>query len=348
MANKIGTAKLLRKQDTPSEQIVWETIRNRKLLGLKFRRQHAINDFVVDFYCPDLKLALEIDGKIHENQREYDALRQKIIESESVEFLRVNSDVVENSIVMISNWVENHKNLWPEKRLRPSPLHSFKNGEGLGVRALLVFLLSYSFSHACFPLARLKYGGGGDWYAGPTMLPNLAKRLRADLGIDVCPGERTVEPWAGNLYETPVLFMTGHGNFAFTEEERPVIREFLRRGGLLFADDNYGLAESFRAEMKILFPQRPLRPLPAARSIFHSHFNFPRGLPKIHQHDGKPATAYGIEIDGRIAVLFTYECDLGNGWEDHEVYNDPIASHEQALRMGVNIFAWFLEGARAK
>jgi hypothetical protein len=197
-------------------------------------------------------------------------------------------------------------------------------------------------------LARLKYGGGGDWYAGPTMLPNLAKRLHSDLGLDVCPEERVVELLSGNLYETPVLFMTGHGRVAFTDEERKVLREFLRRGGLLFADDNYGLAESFRAEMKTLFPEHPLRPLPATHPMFSSHFKFPRGLPKIHEHDGLPATAYGIELDGRIAVLFTYQCDLGNGWEDHEVYNDPLELHEQALRMGVNVFAWFLEGARAR
>ena len=218
----------------------------------------------------------------------------------------------------------------------------------------LPFLITLTFTlgtakEGCFQLARLKYGGGGDWYAGPSMLPNLAKRLHADLGLDVCPEERVVEPLAGNLYETPVLFMTGHGRMEFTPEERVVIREFLRRGGLLFADDNYGLAESFREEMQMLFPQRPLRPLTVKNPMFRSQYRFPNGLPKIHQHDGKPATAYGIELDGRIAVLFTYECDLGNGWEDVGTYpEDPPELHEQALRMGVNIFSWFLQGARAR
>ncbi len=211
------------------------------------------------------------------------------------------------------------------------------------------FLSIGAAGEACFPLARLKYGGGGDWYAGPTMLPNLAKRLRSDLGLNVCPQERIVEPLAGNLYDTPVLFMTGHGRVEFTPEERQALREFLRRGGLLFADDNYGLAESFRAEMQAMFPLRPLRVLPVTQPMFRSHTLFPHGLPKIHVHDGLPATAYGIEMDGRIVVLFTYQCDLGNGWEDVGTYpEDPPELHEQALRMGVNVFAWFLEGARAR
>ena len=216
------------------------------------------------------------------------------------------------------------------------------------------FLITLAFTlglakEGCFPLARLKYGGGGDWYAGPSMLPNLAKRLKADLGLNVCPQERTVELLAPNLYETPVLFMTGHGRMEFSPEERQALKDFLRRGGLLFADDNYGLAESFREEMKTLYPQRPLNPLSERHPIFQSHYHFPHGLPKIHQHDGKPATAYGIEMDGRIAVLFTYECDLGNGWEDVGTYpDDPAELHEQALRMGVNVFAWFLQGARAR
>ncbi|HAO99744.1 MAG TPA: hypothetical protein DCQ83_06835 [Fibrobacteres bacterium] len=216
---------------------------------------------------------------------------------------------------------------------------------------LLLFcaLTSAEAKTGCFQLARLKYGGGGDWYAGPTMLPNLAKRLNADLGLNACPEERVVEPLSGNLYETPVLFMTGHGRVEFSQEERQALREYLRRGGLLFADDNYGLAESFRAEMQALFPQRTLKVITTNHPMFRSRYTFPNGLPKIHQHDGKAATAYGIEMDGRIVVLFTYECDLGNGWEDVGTYpDDPAELHEQALRMGVNVFAWFLQGARAK
>jgi hypothetical protein len=157
-----------------------------------------------------------------------------------------------------------------------------------------------------------------------------------------------VEPLSAALHETPVLFMTGHGRVAFSPEERGALREFLARGGLLFADDNYGLAESFRAEMDTLFPRHPLRPLPSNHGVFRAHHAFPRGLPKIHQHDGKPAVMHGIEADGRLVVLFATESDLGNGWEDPAVHDVPPALREQALRMGVNVFAWFLEGARAR
>lgn len=211
-------------------------------------------------------------------------------------------------------------------------------------------LLSLSSVQAtdCFPLARLRYSGGGDWYAGPSMLPNLAARLRAEDGVDVCPDERTVDPLSASPRETPILFMTGHGRVAFSGEERRALRDFLRRGGLLFADDNYGMAPSFRAEMDTLFPNHPLRPLPPSHPIFSARHEFPRGLPKIHRHDGGAPVAYGIERDGRILVLFTHEADLGNGWEDAAVHDVPAALREQALRFGVNVHAWFLEGARAR
>lgn len=197
----------------------------------------------------------------------------------------------------------------------------------------------------CWSLARLKYDGGGDWYSGPSMLVNLGKRLRADLGLPVCAGERVIGLLDGDLYSHPVLFMTGHGNVAFSEEERRALREYLLRGGLLFADDNYGLDSSFRREMKALFPNHPLRPLGSRHPVFSSHYRFPGGLPKIHQHDGKRATAYGIEVEGRTLVFYSYESDLGNGWEDPEVHKDPPQVREQALRMGVNVIAWFLQGA---
>ena len=197
----------------------------------------------------------------------------------------------------------------------------------------------------CWTVARLKYGGGGDWYAGPTMLINFTQRLHKDLGVKVCAEEKTVSLLDGNLYDFPVLFMTGHGNVEFSEEERKILREYLLRGGLLFADDNYGLDVSFRREMKGLFPNHALEALPNSHPVFSSFYKFPAGLPKIHEHDGKRATAYGINVDGRDVVFYSYECDLGNGWEDHEVYNDPVESHEAALRMGVNVVAWFLQGA---
>lgn len=198
----------------------------------------------------------------------------------------------------------------------------------------------------CGSVARLKYGGGGDWYAGPTMLLNLSKRLKSDLGLPACLEEQSIGLLDGNLYKFPVLFMTGHGNVAFGDEERKVLREYLLRGGLLFADDNYGMDTSFRREMKVLFPNHPMKPMGLNNPVFSSHYKFPLGLPKIHQHDGKRATAYGIVVEGRTVVFYSYESDLGNGWEDPEVHKDPAELHEEALRMGVNVFAWFLQGAK--
>jgi hypothetical protein len=179
------------------------------------------------------------------------------------------------------------------------------------------------------------------------MLVNLGKRLRADLGLPICPEERVVSLLDGDLYRFPVLFMTGHGNVAFGEEERKTLREYLLRGGLLFADDNYGLDSSFRREMKALFPNHALSAMPDGHPVFSSFHRFPDGLPKVHQHDGKRATAYGIEVEGRTLVFYSYESDLGNGWEDPEVHKDPPAVREQALKMGVNVFAWYLQGARS-
>lgn len=214
-----------------------------------------------------------------------------------------------------------------------------------GSEGKIVKTTSVPASKDCWALARLKYGGGGDWYAGPSMLVNLSKRLRSDLGLPVCAEEHVVGLLDGNLYDHPVLFMTGHGNVAFSEEERRVLREYLLRGGLLFADDNYGLDSSFRREMKALFPNHPLSALGNGHPVFSSFHRFNAGLPKVHQHDGKRATAYGIAVDGRTVVFYSYESDLGNGWEDPDVHKDPAESREQALRMGVNVIAWFLQGA---
>jgi hypothetical protein len=197
----------------------------------------------------------------------------------------------------------------------------------------------------CFAVARLHYGGGGDWYAGPSMLPNLHARLQKDLGLKTCPEEKTVGLMDPELYRYPILFVTGHGQIKFTEAERRILKHYLIRGGLLFADDNYGLSESFRLEMNALFPHLPLTALPTTHSIFHAHYDFPKGLPKIHQHDGKPATAFGITFESRLIVLFTWESDLGNGWENVGTYPDPPETHEEALKMGVNVVAHFMRGA---
>ncbi len=217
----------------------------------------------------------------------------------------------------------------------------------LGIFLILALAMPVS-AEKCFSIARLQYGGGGDWYTGPTMLPNLKRRLEKDLALEVCAEEAVVTPLSGSLYDHPILFATGHGGFSLDPEEAEALREYLLRGGLLFADDNYGLAPSFREAMAKLFPKLPLAPLDAAHPLFRSHHRFPRGLPKIHQHDGKPATAYAIESEGRTLVLFTHESDLGNGWEDPSVHGDPVAAREAALKMGVNVVAWFLAGAPAR
>jgi hypothetical protein len=200
---------------------------------------------------------------------------------------------------------------------------------------------------SCWAIGRLKYGGGGDWYLGPSMLVNLSKRLREDLRLPVCAEERSVGALDGELYDFPILYMTGHGNVAFSEEERKALREYLLRGGLLFANDSYGMDTSFRREMKALFPNHPLAALANTHPVFSSFYKFPGGLPKIHQHDGKRATAFGVAVEGRTVVFYTYESDIGDGWEDYEVHKDPPEKHEEALRMGVNVVAWYLQGARA-
>ena len=190
-------------------------------------------------------------------------------------------------------------------------------------------------------IARLQYDGGGDWYANPSSLPNLLDAIRQRTTIDVEREEARVRLADEKLYDFPMLHLTGHGNVRFTDDEVARLREYVLRGGFLHADDNYGLDESFRREIARVFPDRPLVEVPLSHPIYHLVYAFPRGLPKIHEHDGKPPRGYGIYVGKRLAVFYTHECDLGNGWEDVGTYpNDPPALHEQALRMGVNLFVY--------
>lgn len=186
-------------------------------------------------------------------------------------------------------------------------------------------------------LTRLRYEGGGDWYTGPSMLPNLLAAIREWTGIPTAEREATVSASDPTLSSHPFLFMTGHGNVRFSGEERSRLRAHLLSGGFLHADDNYGMDESFRREMKLLFPDRPLVPIPPDHPIFGTPFSFPEGLPKIHEHDNGSPTAWGIFQAGRLMVLYTHESDLGNGWEDAGVHGDPPDLRLAALRMGVNI-----------
>ena len=189
-------------------------------------------------------------------------------------------------------------------------------------------------------VARLQYDGGGDWYANPSSLPNLIQALRERTSLDVAPAEARVTLMDSRLWDYPFLHMTGHGNVRFSDAEVVRLREYLRRGGFLHADDNYGLDESFRREIARVFPDRPLIDVPLSHPIYHVVYDLPSGLPKIHEHDGKPARGFGIFIGDRLAAFYSFSSDLGNGWEDHEVYNDPPALHEAALRMGINLFTY--------
>jgi len=186
-------------------------------------------------------------------------------------------------------------------------------------------------------LARLQYDGGGDWYSGPSMLPNLAAALREQTGLPVSGREAVVTPLDPALRSHPFLFMTGHGNVRLSPQEREALRGHLLGGGFLHVDDNYGLDESFRREVALLFPDRELVELPPTHPVFRAPWSFPEGLPKIHEHDGKPPQAFGIFNAGRLILLYTYETDLGNGWEDEGVHDNSPAVREAALRMGVNI-----------
>ena len=189
-------------------------------------------------------------------------------------------------------------------------------------------------------IARLQYEGGGDWYANPSSLPNLLAEVRARTGIPTAEREVAIRPIDPALRDYPFLYMTGHGNVRFSPEDRLALRRYLLEGGFLHADDNYGLDESFRQEMGRVFPDRELVELPPEHPVFHAPYEFPDGLPKIHEHDGAPPQAFGIFHQGRLVVIYTYETDLGDGWEDPDVHEDPPDIREDALRMGVNIFVF--------
>jgi len=196
-------------------------------------------------------------------------------------------------------------------------------------------------------IARLQYEGGGDWYANPSSLPNLLRAIseRTSLRIAERPGEvRLTDP---DLGDYPFLYLTGHGNISFSDEELFRLREYLTAGGFVHVDDNYGLDESFRREIRRLFEDRELVEVPLDHAIYRILYDFPEGLPKIHEHDGEPAQGFGLFVDGRLALYYSYQSDLGDGWEDASVHGDPDAARELALRMGVNLFLYAIASAPA-
>lgn len=206
---------------------------------------------------------------------------------------------------------------------------------------LSVIALFIGFSSFCqLKIAKLKYNGGGDWYANKTALPNLIAFCNKELGMSIQDEEENVEVASNALFSYPFVYMTGHGNVVFSESEALNLRKYLLGGGFLHIDDNYGLDKFIRLELKKVLPELQLVELPFNHPVYHQKFNFDKGLPKIHEHDGKPAQGFGLIYEGRLIVFYSYECDLGNGWEDPRIHNDPEAKRQEALKMGANLVAY--------
>ncbi len=191
-----------------------------------------------------------------------------------------------------------------------------------------------------YKIAKLKYNGGGDWYANKTSLPNLIKFANANLRMNIFPEEDIVEAGSPDIFSYPFVHITGHGNIVFTDTEVQNMRRYLLSGGFLHVDDNYGLDQFIRREMKKVFPELSFVELPFNHPVYHQKFPFPNGLPKVHEHDGKAPQGFGLIYQGRLVCFYSYECDLGNGWEDQSVYNDPEPVRQQALRMGANLLQY--------
>tara|TARA_B100000809_G_C15106480_1_gene518947 strand:- start:1365 stop:2009 length:645 start_codon:yes stop_codon:yes gene_type:complete len=192
-------------------------------------------------------------------------------------------------------------------------------------------------------LAIVKYKGGGDWYSNPTALPNLISYCNANIKTKINTKPQVVEIGSIDVFQFPMLHMTGHGNVFFSDEDAENLRKYLLSGGFLHIDDNYGMEPYIKKELKKVFPNLELLELPKSHEIFNTAYKFPAGLPKIHEHDGKRPQALGIFYKNRLVLLFTFESDLGDGWEDPEVHNDPADAREKALKMGANIVKYAFE-----
>ena len=207
---------------------------------------------------------------------------------------------------------------------------------------ILIILSSLPVFGQNFSIARIHYSGGGDWYSDPSSLPNLLKFLGENTQISVDDEEVRLRPTDPEFYQYPYLYLTGHGNVRFSAEEVTRLRESLLRGAFLHADDNYGMDASFREEIKRVFPNRDFIELPFDHPVFHIFYDFQNVLPKVHEHDGNPPQALGMFDDDRLMILYTFECDLGDGWEDPEVHNNSEEIRLKALQMGVNIIYYAL------
>lgn len=202
---------------------------------------------------------------------------------------------------------------------------------------ILLFLAPIKNEPPSLKLALMKYNGGGDWYSNPTALPNLAKFCNQALGTSFDPNYATVEVGSAELFNYPFVHMTGHGNVVFSDAEAENLRNYLIGGGFLHIDDNYGMDRYVRVALKKVFPELEMVELPFEHEIYHKTFEFKNGLPKIHVHDDKPAQGFGLIWEGRLVCFYTFECDLGDGWEDFAVHKDPEAKRKAALQMGANI-----------
>ena len=186
-------------------------------------------------------------------------------------------------------------------------------------------------------IALLKYNGGGDWYANPTSLPNRIEYCNKNIGTNINPEPATVDVGSAELFNYPLVHLTGHGNIVFSESDVLNLRHYLAAGGFLHIDNNYGIEQYVRREMKKVLPDQEFVELPFNHAIYHTVYQFDNGLPKIHEHDNLPPQGFGLFIDGRLVCFFSHECDLGDGWEDPSVHNDPMEKHIEALQMGANI-----------
>ena len=209
-------------------------------------------------------------------------------------------------------------------------------------KILFTFIVISALFAQTFSIARVQYGGGGDWYSDPSSLPNLLIFLNKNTPLSVNIKETRIKLTDDNAKQYPYLYLTGHGNINFTDYEVIALRSILLNGGFLHADDNYGMDKAFRREIKKVFPNKDLIPLPNDHMIFNSYYNFPNGLPKVHEHDNKPAQAFGLYEKNKMILLYTYESDLGDGWEDESVHQDSWEIREASLKMGVNIIYFIL------
>jgi len=205
---------------------------------------------------------------------------------------------------------------------------------------IFLFLPLFTFGQNTYEIAVLKYNGGGDWYANPTALPNLIAFANENIGTNIKTAPATVEVGSNDIFNYPFLHMTGHGNVVFNASETENLRNYLLAGGFLHIDDNYGMDAFVRTEIKKIFPETELVELATNHPIFHGKYEFKNGLPKVHEHDASPSQAFGIIIDGRLCCLYTFESDIGDGWEDAEVHNDSEYIRLKALQMGANILEY--------